>query len=141
MLSKSAPSPHRPPHIYTDNSYYFVTASTLNRAHLLTPITHKPYLQERLLTLTTDYGFNLIAWVIMNNHYHVMLHIGDSKNIPRFLSICTDKPQPISINGINNRVGRFGTAIGIVVFGMSEIIGHVSTISTTILSNMTMFNG
>lgn len=84
MLGKSVPSPHRPTHIYADDTYYFVTGSILRRSHLLTPITHKPHLKERLLTLARDYGLTIEAWVILNNHYHLLFHLADGGNLSLF---------------------------------------------------------
>ncbi len=84
MFKKSAPMSDRPPHIYTDDTLYFVTAATLNRAHLLSPSSHKPHLQEQLLTLAPDYNIDLKAWVILNNHYHILFHLTDANKLRRF---------------------------------------------------------
>ena len=84
MLHKSKSNAHRPLHIYADDTYYFVTGSTLYRSHLLTPITHKPSLQERILTLASTYKLKIDAWVILNNHYHLLFYLATGENLPRF---------------------------------------------------------
>ena len=84
MFGKSVPGLHRPNHIYADDTYYFVTSSVLYRTHLLTPTTHKPYLKERLLTLAPDYSLKIEAWVILNNHYHMLFHLEKSSLLFRF---------------------------------------------------------
>jgi len=84
MTNRPIPSPHRPPHIYAGNTTYFVTGSIHKGARLLAPPTHKPHLQQELLTLAPDYGLELFAWVILDNHYHLLFHLAESENLHRF---------------------------------------------------------
>jgi putative transposase len=90
--AKLIPSPHRPTHIYADDTIYFVTSSVCQRAHLLTPPTHKPHLQEQVLTLAPEYGLDLRAWVILNNHYHLLFHLSTGENLHRFFKHLHGQP-------------------------------------------------
>lgn len=63
---------HRPPHIVAGDAL-FVTASTLKRIpHLRSPA-RKDYLQQLLSRRCQEFQIDLIAWVILDEHYHVVL--------------------------------------------------------------------
>ena len=84
MFGKSVPSPHRPTHIYADDTDYFVTSSVLYREHWLSPKTHKSHIQKQLLTIAPHYGLTIKTWVILNNHYHLLFRLKKGKNLSRF---------------------------------------------------------
>ena len=78
--------PHAPVHRLADNAVYFVTASTLNKHHFFnTPA--KLDLHERLLlSFAKEYGWQLEAWAVFANHYHIVARGNpDSKNLGEFL--------------------------------------------------------
>lgn len=105
MIKKSAPNPNHPPHIYADDTLYFLTAATLQRAHLFNPASYKTHLQEQLLELAPDYGFDLRAWVILDNHYHILFHLAEGDKLSRFLQRLHAKTAT-SFNSWDNQVGR-----------------------------------
>ena len=78
-------SPHRPPHIYLDDTWYIITASTLNKAHYLSTDDRLQLWLNMLQELTEKFGVALRAWVVLRNHYHLLLksHIG--RDIGRFI--------------------------------------------------------
>lgn len=84
MFKKSAPNPHHPPHIYADDTFYFVTAATLDRARLFAHPRYKLHLQDEILELAPDYGLELKAWVILDNHYHLLFHLAEGRKLFRF---------------------------------------------------------
>jgi putative transposase len=105
MSSISIPSPHRPNHIYADNTFYFVTASTLHHQPLLKPGNHKLHLQERLLSLASQYELSVSAWVILNNHYHILCHLKDGKKLARFIKHLHGQTST-NFNRWDNQLGR-----------------------------------
>jgi putative transposase len=84
MLTKTN-YPHRPPHIFDDNTLYFMTASTLNHVHILKPIGHKEQFQRELFELAPQFGLDLHAWVILDNHYHLLCYLADGLVLPNFI--------------------------------------------------------
>lgn len=76
---------HHPPHIFLDDTWYIVTASTLNHAPLLLDGYAKALVRDRLKELMPEFGLTLLAWVILDNHYHVIFKSPQGKALPRFL--------------------------------------------------------
>ncbi|MCP4361286.1 MAG: hypothetical protein GY796_25030, partial [Chloroflexi bacterium] len=66
---------NRPPHIYNDDTIYFITATTYKNAHFLEPDSLKTDLYREMNGLASDYDITIEAWVILNNHYHLLFHL------------------------------------------------------------------
>lgn len=66
-------SPHRPPHLYVDGMWYFITASTVNGAHILATDEHLDMWMQTLRGLIKEFGIKLVAWVVLSNHYHLLV--------------------------------------------------------------------
>ena len=105
MLKKSVPNLNHPPHIFADDSLYFVTVALLYRSPLLAPPTHKPHLQEQLLTLAPDYGVDLKAWVILDTHYHILSHLAEGDKLSRFFQRLHAKTAT-TFNQWDRQIGR-----------------------------------
>lgn len=73
-----AATPPQPPHLYLDNTWYIITASTYHHADYLASDEAKILVRDKLKTLIQEFQIRLKAWVILNNHYHLLLktHIG-----------------------------------------------------------------
>ena len=76
--------PYYPPHIYLDNRAYFITAGTFDRRPLLATDDAKSVLREELRSAVEQVGIELVAWVILDNHYHVLVHIKSKEQVVRF---------------------------------------------------------
>ena len=76
---------HRPPHIFIDDTYYFITIGTLHRKPYFDSDRKKSLIQKALTSASLTYKYDLIAWVILNNHCHFLLKIGDSTKLPQFI--------------------------------------------------------
>lgn len=75
---------HRPPHIYNDDTLYFITTSTYKNAHYLKSATHKTNLRQEMMNLAPEYGITIEAWVILNNHYHLLFHLKQAEHLALF---------------------------------------------------------
>jgi putative transposase len=69
---KWSTSPHRPPHLYIDDAWYFVTASTLEKAHILATDKHFDIWLNTFQEIIEEFKVNAAAWVILPNHYHCL---------------------------------------------------------------------
>ncbi|NOQ15356.1 MAG: hypothetical protein GQ583_12880 [Methyloprofundus sp.] len=70
MLKKQA---HRPAHLLLDNMPYFITAST----HKKHPLLNDEIKCQLLLLMQQEFqnfGWQFNHWVILNNHYHIMVY-------------------------------------------------------------------
>ena len=63
---------HHPPHIYLDNTWYFITASIHGKHRWLQPADYKDFVCDQLKALVTEFHVQLAAWVILDNHYHIL---------------------------------------------------------------------
>ena len=96
---------HNPLHIYADDTFYFVSAETLNHAPFLAAGQHKKYLQTVLLNLAPDYGLELSAWVILNNHYHILFRLRQGETLGKFIKQFHPKTAA-EFNRLDNQPGR-----------------------------------
>lgn len=64
---------HNPPHIFVPNCKYFITASIYNRIKLLASDESKDKLLEYIIRSVENFNWKLEDWVILDNHYHLML--------------------------------------------------------------------
>jgi putative transposase len=78
--------PHAPVHRLADNAVYFVTASTLHKKHLFDTPEKRDLLERRLLALAKESGWQLEAWAVFANHYHIVARgRHDSRNLGEVL--------------------------------------------------------
>lgn len=74
--------PHAPVHRLAENAVYFVTASTLHKKHLFDTPAKRDLLERLLLSYTKQTGWQLEAWAVFANHYHIVAHgQHDSRNL------------------------------------------------------------
>ena len=66
-------APHNPPHLFLPDTYYMLTASTFRQESLLLSPQRKMEWLESFLNAANIYQWQIIAWVILNNHYHAIL--------------------------------------------------------------------
>jgi REP-associated tyrosine transposase len=62
--------PHAPVHRLNAAGAYMVTAGTYQKAHFFRDASRLILLQDRLLALAQESGWQLQAWAIFSNHYH-----------------------------------------------------------------------
>ena len=67
---------HQPVHIYVPNQYYFVTSHTYQQKKLSDKM--KGILLNVIQFTSVEKEFFIIAYVILDNHYHIIIKIGTS---------------------------------------------------------------
>ena len=78
--------PHAPVHRLTDNGVYFVTASTLHKQHYFDRPEKRTLLELQLLASAKAYGWQLEAWAVFANHYHIVARGNpESQSLGEFL--------------------------------------------------------
>jgi putative transposase len=78
--------PHAPVHRLAENAVYFVTASTLHKQHFFDTPAKRGLLERLLLSFAKECGWQLEAWAVFANHYHIVARGNpDSKNLGEFL--------------------------------------------------------
>jgi len=96
---------HRPPHIYRNEQYYFVTAGTFRRIAYVHDASRKKLLKELIFKSLSRYQYLLDAWVILDNHYHLLFKSALGKYLPEAIATIHGK-SAIEINKIDKSPGR-----------------------------------
>jgi len=96
---------HRPPHVYLDDTYYFVTTGTFHKMILFDNHEKKKLVRSALEMSVKKHGYLLTAWVILSNHFHILFKTSKGQLLPRFLSGITGK-SAIELNKLDKRTGR-----------------------------------
>lgn len=94
---------HVPPHLYRPQAKYFITASTYKSKRVLNDDA-KDRLLNSMAKGCSHYGWILEDWVILDNHYHIMLEAPKSasslsdliRDIHRFTGLWIKKNIPDS---------------------------------------------
>jgi len=74
----------QPFHLYLGDHVYFLTAHTyLNKLFLNTP-SKKVKLLKKIKVFLKQFGFNLYAWVILDNHYHILFKVYKGTTFQKF---------------------------------------------------------
>ncbi len=82
------PGHHTPPHIFVGDQLYMLTGSVYKGQPLIQNNSRKRELAEALLTSSELYHWKAIAWVVMDNHYHVILEspLNDPGSLSKFVA-------------------------------------------------------
>ncbi len=63
---------HSPAHLFRPDAVYMVTAGTYNRDRWIRPPGRKKMVKDGIDLLFAKYEWHLIAWAVMDNHYHLL---------------------------------------------------------------------
>jgi putative transposase len=94
-----------PPHIYEDNTCYFISAGIVCRQRLLDTDAKRILVRDILKEAIKQYGIQLYAWVILANHYHLLLKTADVAPIYKFIKRLHGD-SAIRLNKLDNMPGR-----------------------------------
>ena len=85
MQPSSHSREHHPPHFFVDNSWCFVTAATFGRQNLLGALDRRTLLASLLLDYAKRHAVELGAWVVLNDHYHILGKSADADQFQVFV--------------------------------------------------------
>jgi putative transposase len=78
-------SPHRPLHIYADDAWYIVSASTVDGVRYLATDDHLRLWVTTARQLVEELTTTLRAWVVLRNHYHMLFKPSLGRDISKFI--------------------------------------------------------
>ena len=105
-MSKTSNHPnHRPPHLLIDDSWYFITAHVLSKKAILQFPGHKEIWIRTMHDLAHSVNIQVMAWSVLNNHYHLLALFKDAQKIPGFINQLHGRTA-YQFNKIENRQGR-----------------------------------
>jgi len=94
-----------PPHIYEDNACYFLTASTLDGQRLLADDIRRTLFKDLLKEAVQLHGITLYTWVILANHYHLLLRTSERSPLYKFVKRLHGQAA-IRLNELDRTPGR-----------------------------------
>jgi putative transposase len=77
-------NPHRPAHLLLDNTAYFITGSIYQKRPLIDN-TLKPLLLNIIHEEFNAVAWILEHWVILDNHYHIMVTSNKGQDLPKII--------------------------------------------------------
>jgi len=98
--------PHAPTHWFFHPGIYMVTASTYRKLPLFDTPEKRDSLQDLLFRCTSDFSWELEAWAILTNHYHLVLRSSDNPENFRNLIRGFHSLSAKRLNGIDHATGR-----------------------------------
>lgn len=66
---------HAPPHPYREAGWYLITATNFEHAHVIAPRERRTAFEEQLLKSMQSIEAEIGGWVVLSNHYHVLVGI------------------------------------------------------------------
>lgn len=96
---------HRPPHTYLDHQCYFLTAATYQKIAYINNRSKKNLLKDLIFQVFNRYQYRLGAWVILDNHYHLLFQASLGRYLPKAIAAIHGKCA-IEVNKIDEKPGR-----------------------------------
>jgi putative transposase len=96
---------HRPPHLYLKNSFYFITARTINKISYFDTNYKKQIFIEKLNEILKEFGFLCYAYVVLDNHYHILIKSSGNRAISSFINKLHSITS-LQINRLDKTPGR-----------------------------------
>jgi putative transposase len=79
--------PHSPPHLTGESGLYLLTAACYEHKHHMGTAVRRKQVLDRLFELFTLQGDEIRAWVVLTNHYHLLLFAPEGMHFGRVLRL------------------------------------------------------
>ncbi|RUT09159.1 hypothetical protein DSM106972_012120 [Dulcicalothrix desertica PCC 7102] len=89
-LSRGYP-PHSPPHTIRDNKLYLITAACYEHKHHMSTEARRQQLLDMLFEELVNNDVEILAWVVLPNHYHVLVYVENFDSLGKSLRIVHGK--------------------------------------------------
>ncbi|XOU93955.1 MAG: REP-associated tyrosine transposase [Candidatus Kerfeldbacteria bacterium] len=96
---------HHPPHLFINNQYYFITARIYCKQKIFNNDKKKTLLQNSLKAEFQSGGYELMAWVVLSNHYYILFKVRHAKSISNRINYLHGRTSYL-INKMENKKGR-----------------------------------
>jgi len=83
---------HHPKHIY-NSRFLFITARTLNKVEYFISKESKDIFKDVLKNCLKRFAIKVFSWVLLNNHYHLLIELPDRSDFPASLAGQSDTPK------------------------------------------------
>jgi putative transposase len=76
---------HAPPHPFRDERVYLISAANYQHKRIMESGERRTAFETELLSLLHSIATELVAWVVLPNHYHVLLDVPSLNDVSRAL--------------------------------------------------------
>jgi putative transposase len=73
--------PHSPPHFAQNQTVYLLTAACYEHASHLASPKRREYVLDLLFEGFINAGMEILAWVVLPNHYHLLIHVTEFRRL------------------------------------------------------------
>lgn len=74
---------HSPPHVDAPTTFRIITGTCLEHAHILSAPDRLTWFEQELLAHLRKQNLVCTAWVVLPNHYHILVKIDDIRDFTR----------------------------------------------------------
>jgi putative transposase len=85
-LARGYPA-HSPPHPINDQPFYLLTAACYEHKHHVRSQERRRQILSKLSELFTENGVEMLAWVVLPNHYHLLVHVTKFRTLGRIFRL------------------------------------------------------
>jgi putative transposase len=79
-------APHNPPHWFQENAIYMLTAAIYQNQNMIFSPERKNAWQDSFIKAANLYKWQIIAWVVLQNHYHALVVSPENlSNLSKFI--------------------------------------------------------
>jgi putative transposase len=96
---------HAPAHLFLTDYYYFVTAGTYGKRPYFETDAKKELLFDTIHGMLEEDVSELHGWVILSNHYHVLVRLKDAFRLPQLIRKIPSK-SAVLVNKLSRQPGR-----------------------------------
>ena len=96
---------HRPLHIYEDDTIYSITARTIEKEKFFDTDEKKNFFYQTLKGVLKKYDYHLYAWIILDNHYHLLMKVTTGESLKLFMKDLHSLSAK-RINELDDQIGR-----------------------------------
>ncbi len=97
---------HNPAHLYLPNASYMITGAILYKEPIIKPARYKEFLIENILFYGEKFGWEVQAYVVMDNHYHFLSRAPDDASSLSTFMMSIHRFTAKEWNKAENRTGR-----------------------------------
>ncbi len=81
-------APHTPAHLFRADAIHMITGAIYQKLDLIHTAPRKAKWRDSFVKASEIYDWNIIAWVVLNNHYHALVKSpkGNATTLPKYIS-------------------------------------------------------
>ena len=107
---------HAPPHPAKGEGHFLITAASFEHQHTMYSHLRRTEFELLALDVLKNASINPIGWIVMPNHYHLLIHTGHLKKYRKFSNNFMERLLENGTALITNLVEKCGSNIVIVRF-------------------------